>query len=661
MAQQIRPNLPLRAIVSLAKGVTVAGLLVVLPAAHAQTTSLPYIEDFESGPGDFQALGVDNPWEWGVVDNSFATEGSSGERAWYTGLSELLTPDSPGILESPEFDFTDRTSDPTLQFSQSRRLPYYAEVWVSMSVDGGPFERLGAPAHPDSLAWYNEVEDQSWQGDLGAANQWTLTRHPLEGSAGHRVRLRFELGALPYLGSWTAWQNEGFGIDDFAIYEELDELRLVSIELPEPSADLGLEPLSLIIWNLGTQPSTQVQATLTITGPNSLIDTQSYSIGLQPTKKTFLHWPTPIDFSLPGSYSIEASIQSAGDSITSNNFESEVLVHQSIVDAFPFFTDFSAGPGDFAPSLGASLSSWSWDTVTSEDFAPVAGGHPTWSTHPSGELLEGELSYLQSPQLDFSNFVNDATLEFTQVREMLLSDSYFKVSLSIDGGPFEVVGWPIKDPLAALWYTSLKGWQNNTGAPIDWQTNRHVLVGTAGKQAVVRFEIDSNSFNSSYGEGVAIRDVLIYETAYGPGQPADKFRSMLDINEARDVLGYPVDWEAPGPFFTEASPASDFELSLVGAKSAPVIVYVGQLTPGLLELPEVGIVDLTEISIFGSGLLTGGLNPFFVTNASSKLGLDLSVSPALAGLKLAFQAVTLDSELVPKLTNSVEVTFTADA
>ncbi len=229
-------------------------LLIVLFAfagmVHAQITTYPYQEDFESGDGGWTA---DNSsagsWELGEPAADVINSADSGINAWVTNLTGNYNPDDSGIVNSPIFDFSSLNA-PSIQLSiwYNSEFSWDGMVLQSSIDDGASWQNVGAVDDPNN--WYTDDtingspggQEEGWSGsgDFSGSGGWVVARNALAGLGGQpNVILRFAFGADDFV------QLEGIGFDTISIFEVL---------CPEPTAialDALNENSATLSWTAG--------------------------------------------------------------------------------------------------------------------------------------------------------------------------------------------------------------------------------------------------------------------------------------------------------------------------------------------------------------------------------------------------------------------------
>lgn len=631
---------------------TVTFTVALASALSAQITSLPYVEDFETSDGGFTTGGTNNSWAWGIPTGSFLRGASSGTRAFATNLNGVYNNSENSYVESPVFDLTGLTSDATLQFQQIFETESCCdEWWVEVSYDGGTFTKLGTANSSNAINWYNNTFGNYWNGTSGNAGAWRTARHPLPGSAGTTMQLRWVFSTD---GSSV---RDGLGIDDVQVFEQLLDVGTVSIDAPLSGQQFQANTVVVAtLENLGTTAAGNFPIRLDVNGPTGTVTaTEMMPFTISPLSELPFFFATTVDMTTPGTYSITVTTQLAGDSNPGNDSITEQVIAQGTVTSFPWFEDFESGPGDFITS-GAN-STWANGTPTGNFITGAASGSNAWVTNLTGPYAAGEESYLTTPPLDCSGMTQDPFVQFSHIFQLDTSDRH-TMEVSINGGPFSRLG-SAGDPGALNWYGGgiFNGnfWERSSGNFGVWRTARHLIPGAAGNVIQLRWFLDNNQTFSLNEDGVGIDNVLVYEAQFGQGQPASSL-AQLDVNDAVEVLGFPVTSAIPGPYFTAVSATQDtLDISFSGAPLQAIALLGGTLNVGAIPYP-VGQIDVFPFQIWAAGYEQGGLNPLFFTNSQGVMNLSVTIPLGLVGQVITFQGVLAGAETFA-LTNAVQVAF----
>ncbi len=185
----------------------------------------------------------------------------------------------------------------------------------------------------------------------------------------------------------------------------------------------------------------------------------------------------------------------------------------SQISVFPsYYEDFENGDGGWTAS--GNNSSWELGTPNGPKLYSASSGNNAWATNLSGNYNTEEISYLTSPQFDFSCISDDPILQFSQAYWIENNWDFYWVEISVDGGEWTKLG---SAGSGSNWYNT---WYNeNTDEDVDafcgdgnystgWDFSSHELTDAAGSSDVrIRFVIESDG---SYElDGVSIDDIRI--------------------------------------------------------------------------------------------------------------------------------------------------------
>lgn len=236
-------------------------LIKVVDNAHLST--FPYAIDFETGQGGWTSSGANNSWQFGTPNAGFIQDAASGQNAWVTNLTGNHNNNELAFLTSPCFDFSGLAADPTLQFSLMYEIEVnYDNAWVEVSTDGGQnFTKVGTAG--TGLEWYNDVNDDAWEGTSGNAGEWVVAEQLLAGTAGESsVQIRF------VFESDFSVINEGIGIDDIEITPPpANDLGVITLISPtDGCGDGSSEVVTIQIYNYGSSAQNGFEVVYQIDG-----------------------------------------------------------------------------------------------------------------------------------------------------------------------------------------------------------------------------------------------------------------------------------------------------------------------------------------------------------------------------------------------------------
>ena len=178
-------------------------------------TSFPYLQNFETGNGNWYADGKNSSWQYGTPTSPKITNAANGAKAWKTRLQGNYNDLEQSYLYSPCFDVTGMTN-PTLSFSLALDLEDCGAqlcdgAWVEYSTDGVVWNKLGA--NGQGTNWYNKASGELWS--IQDYTRWHVATIPLPTGV-NRLRLRFVMSTDP------AVNREGIAIDDIHIYDNIN-------------------------------------------------------------------------------------------------------------------------------------------------------------------------------------------------------------------------------------------------------------------------------------------------------------------------------------------------------------------------------------------------------------------------------------------------------
>lgn len=175
--------------------------------SHAQITSFPYSEDFESGDGGWVANNTTNgTWALGTPAGTVINSAASGSNAWATNLTGNYNNNENSFVQSPVFDFSTLNA-PGIQFSLWWNTEFsWDGLVLQSSIDGGTsWQNVGAFNDPNN--WYNDNtingnpggQQIGWSGRISQSNGsggWVSASNALAGLGGQsNVILRFAFGS----------------------------------------------------------------------------------------------------------------------------------------------------------------------------------------------------------------------------------------------------------------------------------------------------------------------------------------------------------------------------------------------------------------------------------------------------------------------------------
>jgi hypothetical protein len=180
-------------------------------------SSFPYLEDFETGTGNWYAGGLRSSWEYGTPASYRIKGAASGSRAWKTRLTGAYNDNEKSYLYSPCFNISGLTN-PTLSFNTALDIEDCGTTvlcdaaYIEYSIDGTNWVKLGASGQ--GYNWYNRnyAGNQLWS--IQNYNRWHVATIPLPAGLS-QIRFRFVMQSDDILS------RDGIGVDDIHIYDNL--------------------------------------------------------------------------------------------------------------------------------------------------------------------------------------------------------------------------------------------------------------------------------------------------------------------------------------------------------------------------------------------------------------------------------------------------------
>lgn len=221
-------------------------LLRVIP-----THKPPYVEDFEEGFGFWTVLGDERVWEYGNPGGVIIDGAASGNYAWVTSLYGYYSPGDSLYVESPCYDLQG-VDYPVLQMNISSRLyAGFDGVALHYSLDdGASWDPVPTHSYPYDWNWYNadSIAGLGGPGWDTTYNEWITARQFLPAHTANQSRIKFRIG----LESAGDDFREGFGFDDFTLYDAPNDLGVTHLVYPFDTCDLSpSEDVVVAIRNYG--------------------------------------------------------------------------------------------------------------------------------------------------------------------------------------------------------------------------------------------------------------------------------------------------------------------------------------------------------------------------------------------------------------------------
>lgn len=179
--------------------------------------SFPYLQNFESGDGNFYTRGNNSSWAYGTPTSTKINHAASGTKAWKTNLSGHYNDQETSYLYSPCYDIS-QLQHPTLSFSLASDLELpgdqvFDNAYMEYSTNGMDWIKIVESSGSYNL--YNNSIAQVWA--KPDETYWHVVTIPLPLTAGP-IAFRF------VLKSDQSANYEGLAIDDIHIYNLENEI-----------------------------------------------------------------------------------------------------------------------------------------------------------------------------------------------------------------------------------------------------------------------------------------------------------------------------------------------------------------------------------------------------------------------------------------------------
>ncbi len=431
------------------------------------------------------------------------------------------------------------------------------------------------------------------------------------------------------------------------------DLAVVAITAPldpKPSTFVpfsSTETVTARIENCGSTPlSVGTLIPLTLAHNGTVIANETLVVPATVTTGQSLSFTfsTTVDMSAAMAHRLKVTVSWPGDGQPVN--DTRVRIYGGSDDShyvmdFPYQEDFS----DLFP-MGGNVSSegipcgWSGTTTTYPVSTSQGIGAAVVFEAPSGAILE-------SPLLDLRGISNPRVEITTQIAGFTFG---WLNTIRMD-----VVEWP-----AGAVTTGVLPDTVSSFFPVTDAVN---LTPFSGSVVTLRFV---SSVQMGTAPPITMRKVEIRDHPSGSGQVPQPGIAVFDLNNSINSANDPVSYGGGGPFFATTLPGSLLQFSFEGEANKPVILIHGPLNPGAATFGSVGQMDIgglpdpisgipVNTAVIFDGTLSSGLNPFFRTNNSGIVHLQLLTPMLSPGILTTFQAAIFNSSLGIALSNAIRL------
>jgi subtilisin-like proprotein convertase family protein len=286
-----------------------------------------------------------------------------------------------------------------------------------------------------------------------------------------------------------------------------DDAELTDAIAPANGCGLGSEIVTLEVFNNGLDTIFSLDASYEI---NASVESETFAVEIPAGGTDTLYFSVPVDMSAIGSYNFTAWTDLAGDLDLNNDTITFSATNIPVIATLPYTEGFESGAGGWVS--GGTNSTWELGDANNTLIDTANSGVNAWVTNLTGDYAVSELSYVESPCLDFSALSIDPVFRFAHIfdTENCCDEGY--VDISFDAG----TTWA---RLGAAgegenWYDDAfnNEWDGTgtTSGGTEWRTAEHLLDGAAGESSV-KLRIGFSADFSGQNEGFGFDDINIFE------------------------------------------------------------------------------------------------------------------------------------------------------
>jgi hypothetical protein len=473
----------------------------------------PFLEDFDGNIAT-SLFTADNRFY--AYENGWTAISNSGGTSIWNWLPDNNNTGSGG---GPGADHTSGTG--IFMFAENSGGSFGDSAWLY-----SPFVDLSAVTNPTIRMWFHKqgtasIADIIVEADTNGPGGWFVLDDTTMIGATHTGfasvdpwdELIIPLNNFPTYARIRISQikqsccSDG-AIDDFEIFDLLN-LDFKATRLVGP-VDGGCEgsgrEVTIEVQNNGKDTISTFDVAYQIDGGTPVKETVNATV--LPFTKYEYTFTTTATFTA-GVANILAWTELAGDGFTGNDTleDTAKVIISPVIDDYLYCYGFENGNEGW--SFSGTNSSWAIGTPSGSFISAAANGNNAAVTNLTTRPNANELSYLQSPCFDFSEYDNDPTIEFQHIYDVQGFGEETYMEMSKNGG----LTWARVGAFGQgiNWYDNTNNvWATNSGSSGVWRNARIELEGAAGEgQVKVRFVFKSDGFVSTADDGVGIDDVTI--------------------------------------------------------------------------------------------------------------------------------------------------------
>lgn len=453
-------------------------------------SSFPYHQTFESDNGGWFATGTHSSWAWGAPSNAPISQTPEGTKAWMTSLSGSYTSNELSYFNTPCFDLDQFSGEAHISFQYYKHLNTGTHAWVEYSDDdGSTWTKLGGMG--DGVEWYNDASDY-WKGQ---ATGWKYARMRLPMSSisnPEKVKLRFVFDA-------AAAVSAGWAIDDFKLYEVINDVAVLSVESPDENEGTGQKTVSALVVN-NTEASLSNVPVKYQLNLGSVVSQSISSIASEDT--VLVTFSQALNLSASGNHTLKVWAEQSNDNIATNDTASLAMTVEAVVASFPYYEGFESNNGSW--TTNGTSSTWEWGAPNDALTNNAAHGEKCLATNLDGNVNLNELSYMNSPLFDFRSLTQNPVISFYNTFSVDWQSQYY-LQYSEDGVSWTKLGQ----------YNSGTNWYNHgahywSQTQSDWKEAIYdIPLDAMTDSSKVRFRFVLNVGSQHSYPGIAMDDVFI--------------------------------------------------------------------------------------------------------------------------------------------------------
>jgi subtilisin-like proprotein convertase family protein len=305
--------------------------------------------------------------------------------------------------------------------------------------------------------------------------------------------------------SW-AWY---IGLDNVSIYvPPTDDAVAVSALSPLDGCGLSAsETVSIIVANNGQNDITSIDATFEV-GAQS--ETETFTVSLAPSESDTLTFTATADLSTVGDYDFTAWVTLANDLDNTNDTVNFSVTNIPVLSTLPYSENFENGAGGWI--AGGTNSTWELGEPAGTLINEANSPSNAWVTNLDGDYENSELSFVESPCMDFSALTVDPVFRFAHIFDTENCCDEGFVDISYDAGATWLRLGNAGE--GENWYddTFNNEWDGTgvTSGGTEWRIAEHLLDSAAGESSV-KIRIGFSSDGSVTNEGFGFDDIEIFE------------------------------------------------------------------------------------------------------------------------------------------------------